>query len=67
MQALHTDFSIQVNLSVAAVVSELQRAGIVLLATATHSREARLVVEAGVDTILAYAFEGGGGVPFSYS
>jgi len=56
-----------VNLSVAAVVSELQRAGIVLLATATHSREARLVVEAGVDTILAYAFEGGGGVPFSYS
>ncbi len=42
------------------VISALRRAGIIMLATATHPHEARLLVEAGVDAIVAQGIEGGG-------
>jgi len=43
-----------------AVVAALRRAGIILLATATHPYEARLIAGAGVDAIVAQGIEGGG-------
>ena len=43
-----------------AVVAALRRAGIILLATATHPHEARLIAGAGVDAIVAQGIEGGG-------
>ena len=41
-------------------ISALHRAGIVLFATATSVDEARAVVEAGIDVIVAQGFEAGG-------
>jgi len=52
--------SFHFGLPPAAVVAELRRAGIVLLATATHPHEAKLLAEAGVDGIVAQGIEGGG-------
>lgn len=41
-------------------IAALKRAGIVLLATATHPQEARQIAAAGVDAIVAQGIEGGG-------
>lgn len=41
-------------------LSALKNAGIILLATATHPHEAQMIVDAGVDAIVAQGIEGGG-------
>jgi len=52
--------SFHFGLPPAAAIAALQRAGIILLGTATHPHEARLIAEAGVDAIVAQGIEGGG-------
>ena len=52
--------SFHFGLPPAAAIAALQRAGIILLGTATHPHEAWLIAEAGVDAIVAQGIEGGG-------
>lgn len=44
----------------AARIAALRKAGIVLLATATNLKEARLIAAAGIDAVIAQGFEAGG-------
>jgi nitronate monooxygenase len=52
--------SFHFGLPPAAAIAALKDAGIVLLASATHAQEARVVEAAGVDAIVAQGIEGGG-------
>lgn len=52
--------SFHFGLPPASFIAALQQAGIVLLATATNPREARVIEDAGIDAIVAQGVEAGG-------